>query len=283
MKKIARAILAAALIAAIAFSGYRTLGIQGAYSGEASAREDVAVFKPALPDIEAAVAEKMKPSDRERPADTPDEENTDSKAPDGSDLHSGAQGGTSAAGRSIADLKARYGDAVGWITVPHTGIDYPFVQSDDNDYYLRRDINGKSARAGTIFIDKRCGKDFSDFNTILYGHNMKNGTMFSTLGRFGGKEFFEANRYGAIFLERATYAVEFFAFLVIRPEEHTVYNRPGSGADILGHLDYIRQNARQYRELDLGPADRVVTLSTCSYEFGDARMVLLGRLIEIDP
>ena len=177
--------------------------------------------------------------------------------------------------QGVIDLQAQYPDAVGWLTVPGTRIDYPFVQAADNDYYLRRDLNGDHAMAGTLFMDYRCAKDLSSGNTIIYGHHMKNGSMFGTLKAFAEKDFFGANTRGTICLPHETLTLEFFAYLVVKSTDEKIY-----GADLgEGYFEYVRQNARQYRDIGLTDSDRVVTLSTCSYEFTDARMVLLGRAV----
>ena len=178
------------------------------------------------------------------------------------------------ANQSVIDLQAKYPDVIGWLTVPGTNIDYPFVWYKDNDYYLRRDLNGDYALAGTLFMDCRCEKDFTSQNTIIYGHHMKNGSMFGTLKSFADKAFFEANTQGTIFLPHETITLEFFAYLVVKATDGEIYSAaPGDG-----YLDYVRQNARQWREISLTDEDRLVSLSTCAYEFDGARMVLLAKI-----
>jgi len=175
--------------------------------------------------------------------------------------------------QSIIELQKKYPDAVGWLTVPNTNIDYPFVQGKDNAYYLRRDINGDYALAGTIFMDYRCDRGFTSSNTIIYGHHMKNGSMFGTLKAFADKEFFDANRSGFIYLPHETLTLEFFAYMVIDPAaEKEIYSPERSGT----YIEYVKQNARHSRDASLADSDRVVTLSTCAYEFDNARMVLLA-------
>ena len=173
--------------------------------------------------------------------------------------------------QSIIDLQAEYPGVVGWLTVPGTKIDYPFVWYEDNDYYLRRDLNGEYAVAGTLFMDFRCGKDFTSQNTIIYGHHMKNGSMFGTLKAFADKDFFDANRHGTIYLPQETLTLEFFAYMVVKSTNEKIYG-------IEYNPEYIRQNARQFRDIGLSAGDKIVTLSTCSYEFDNARMVLLARI-----
>jgi len=172
--------------------------------------------------------------------------------------------------QGVIDLQAKYPDVVGWLTVPGTKIDYPFVQAEDNDRYLRGDLDGNYALAGTLFMDCRCAPDFTSNNTIIYGHHMKNGSMFGTIKSFADAEFFDKNQHGTIFLLRQTLKLEFFAYMVVKSTDQQIYNTELN-------LDHVRQNARQYREIELSGEDRFVTLSTYSYEFDNARMILIAR------
>ena len=184
--------------------------------------------------------------------------------------------------QSILDLQSTYADAVGWLSIPNTRIDYPFVQGPDNKHYLHLDLNQQRAAAGTIFLDYRNSPDFSDFNTILFGHHMKNGSMFGTLQHFNDRAFFKENRTGTLFLANRTYEIEFIAFAVIPPNDGIIYNPTiTEDADKLAFLDHVSSVARHYRDANVTESDHIITLSTCSYEFNDARMVLIGKLTEI--
>ena len=177
--------------------------------------------------------------------------------------------------QNIIDLKEQYPDVVGWLTIPNTNVDYPFAWYSDNDYYLRRTLDLKRAEAGTVFMDYRCDKDFKSRNTIIYGHNMKSGRMFATLKSFNNKEFFEANLTGTIYLKNETITLEFFAYMVFNPYKETELYTPDPSES---YVEYVRQNARNYRELNITKQDKIVTLSACSYEFKEARMVLLAKI-----
>ena len=87
-------------------------------------------------------------------------------------------------------MKERNPDTVGWIILPDSKINYPIVKSKDNTEYLTRTFEGKTAKSGAIFMEMYCSDDFSDQNTIIYGHNMKNGSMFRALNDMTDQEFF---------------------------------------------------------------------------------------------
>ena len=184
--------------------------------------------------------------------------------------------------REILDLQAEFSDVVGWLSIPNTRIDYPFVQGKDNDFYLHLDLDQNWAAAGTIFMDYRNNPDFSDFNTILFGHHMQNGSMFGTLQNFDNPAFFDANRSGTMVLADKTYEITFFAFAVLTPDDPLIYNpKIETEADALAFLDHVKHIARYYRDVGATAESRIITLSTCNFEFHDARMVLIGKLSEI--
>ena len=237
-------VAALGFVAVIAYSGRQLGEIDAAYAREAEIHRLVSAYRP-----------------DSAPEHVSHSENADA-----------AQ--SAVINQSVLDLQAQYPDAVGWLTIPHTQIDYPIVQYKDNDYFLRRDITGAYANAGTIFMDCRSRNDFASQNTIIYGHHMKNGSMFGSLKHFDDQAFFDENSSGTVYLPHDTLTLEFFAYMVVDPSDREIFNTAPNDA----YLDYVRQNARHYREIGLASGDRIVTLSTCSYEFADARMVLLARI-----
>jgi sortase B len=241
----------------MAYSAFQIFTIQGRYQAEAALRGELLVYKPTEqppPDISAPLP--LLPAVSGAPA-----------SPEAV-YHP-----------ELSALKALNGDAVGWLTVDGTTIDYPFVKDPDNIFYLHRDIYKNEAYAGTIFMDFRCEADFSAFNTILYGHHMKNGSMFHNLGFFADSVFFDQHRTGRIQLEDRDFELEIFACLTVRPDDQNVYRADGWTQERRDDYSaYIRQTAVCFRETELTPADRVITLSTCAYSFEDARTVVLAKL-----
>jgi len=251
MNGVLKNFLIAVMIGVIAFCGYKAVQIQYGYNAEDVVHAGTMVYKPPVSSSDSA--------GDQTGAATADFEN-----------------------QSIVDLKTKYPDAIGWITIPYTAIDYPFVQAEDNGAYLDEDLDGNYALAGSIFLDYRNSKDFSDFNSILYGHHMQNETMFGALKEFNDKDFFNTNKYGTIFLSDKTYEIQFFAYLVVHVEDDVVFSIPNDEQSALAFQNYIKDNSRHYREISLDPKDRIVTLSTCAYEFANARMLLLGKITQIE-
>ena len=181
---------------------------------------------------------------------------------------------------SIADAQENINkDIVGWITIPNTKIDYPYVQTEDNSYYLNKDINKNDQKAGTLFVDFRCSKDFSSFNTIIYGHHMKNDSMFGTLKKFRNKTFFDTNKTGKIYIQTQTYIFEIFAYIVVDATDLMIYNTIYAREDkVKEYLEYVEDKATHFRDIGVKGGDSIITLSTCGYDYKDARLILLARV-----
>ena len=93
----------------------------------------------------------------------------------------------------FSSLQAINPEIIGWINGKGTRIDYPVLQTDNNDYYLRHMYNREYSLNGAIFMDCRCSKDFSDKNTVIYGHNMRNGAMLEDLEKYKEQVFYDSN------------------------------------------------------------------------------------------
>lgn len=178
-------------------------------------------------------------------------------------------------------LLERNPDTIGWIYCADTHIDYPVVQGPDNDYYLHRLFDGGYSAAGTIFLDAECASDFSYFHSILYGHHMKNGSMFRDLEKFKDEEFFRAHPYLILMTPETNYVIEVFAGYVSSVTEDSWKIEFTDGDDMTAWIEECIEKSN----VDTGvvPANwnRLITLSTCSYEYHNARYVLHGILHEL--
>lgn len=169
-------------------------------------------------------------------------------------------------------------DVVGWIYLEGTVINYPIVQGSDNSYYLNHLFNGKVNGSGAIFLDCRVPADLSGPNSILYGHHMKNGSMFYGLEQYKKQAYYEDHPYVLVMTPQGNYKLEIFSAYVANVAEDAWETEFDSEEAFSQWLD--RSISRSCLKTDIQPTtrDRVMTLSTCSYEFNNARFVVLGVL-----
>ncbi len=169
-------------------------------------------------------------------------------------------------------------EILGWIYSANTPMNYPVVQSDDNDYYLRRMIDGTYNTAGSIFMDYRNNKDLSDLNTIIYGHNMKNNSMFGTLDQYKSQKYYEEHSIMYLITPHQTYKLELIAGLVVNNTSE-VYDIPQDTESLQTLYDYAVKNSTFRADSLLEEGDRLITLSTCSYENDIARYVIMAKIM----
>ena len=175
----------------------------------------------------------------------------------------------------FAGLTSKYPDVVGYIYAAYTGINYPIVQSSSNDYYLDHDLDGNVNNNGSIFMEHLNASDFSDQNTIIYGHNMKSGLMFAHLTNYKNQSYYNAHPYFYIYTPTQNYKLNLYAGFVCEHDDE-VY------ALSLSQSQLEAMAAKSTFKSNIGtPTGNVVTLSTCSYEFDDARYVVVGELVPI--
>lgn len=111
-------------------------------------------------------------------------------------------------------LREQSADVIGWLYCEDTPINYPLAQAGDNSFYLRRLLDGTPNNSGTLFADSRCARDFSDFHTIIYGHNMKNGTMFGTLKKYENQAYYDDHPILWLLTPQGDFQVELLAGFV---------------------------------------------------------------------
>ena len=173
-------------------------------------------------------------------------------------------------------LTAEYPDTVGWLYCEGTPINYPVVQGKDNLRYLRRLPDGSYNAAGSLFADYRCKEVAASGNYIIYGHNMKNGSMFGTLVRYKSQHYYDEHPTLYYLTPERTFRIELIAGFVTKSTGE-VYNTQLSA-------EQVRQFcAESDFSSGITPQDDdvFITLSTCSYEYENARYVVIGRAIEI--
>ncbi|MBK5253254.1 MAG: class B sortase [Peptostreptococcaceae bacterium] len=171
-------------------------------------------------------------------------------------------------------------DVVAWIYSEGTVINYPIVRSSDNNEYLYKLITGKSNSNGTIFVDYRCDEPFIGFNTVIHGHHMNDGSMFCSLENYSDIDYYNEHKIIDIVTPNCWYEMVVFASFVPKAgsEVYTMNIESTEAKDKL--LEYIKANNDIETGVDVTAEDTIVTLSTCAYEFKDARTVVIGKLIE---
>lgn len=176
-------------------------------------------------------------------------------------------------------------DIYGWIVVPGTVIDYPILQHpEETDYYLEHNLDGSKGRPGCIYTQRMNSKDWSDRNTVIYGHNMRVGTMFAGLHDFEDGDFFEENRYIHIYSEDGRILVyEIFAAYAFSDAHilmtYDFHTEEGYGR----YLDTVRESAENNghfrQEAEPDTEDKIITLSTCIRGSSSKRYLVQGVLV----
>jgi len=184
--------------------------------------------------------------------------------------------------RSIMDfmyLRIKNEDIVAWITAPGLPIDLPVVQGKDNSYYLTHLFDHQPNRLGTLFVDVQNAGNFSDKNTVIYGHNMNDGSMFASLANYRKQEFYESFPVMELYTPEGDYKIELFAGYVASGDEPFIRFTFNDETDFLKYIVWLKNRSTFHSSVDVLPEDRIVTLATCTYEYDNARYVVFGKLI----
>jgi len=171
-------------------------------------------------------------------------------------------------------------DVVAWISSPD-GISYPVVQGADNSYYLNHLFDGTENRNGSIFVDCRNAPGFADRNTFIYGHNMRNGTMFAGLANYSSQSYYETYPKLLLTTPEQTWVLQVFAGY-ITPGNSDIYQLTfENDENFEAYLQKIRALSDFTSDVAVTAQDRIVTLSTCTYDYEDARYILHCKLVPV--
>ena len=176
-------------------------------------------------------------------------------------------------------------DVYAWITVPGTVIDYPILQHEtDNTYYLNYNIDGSYGYPGCIYTENLNSKDFTDNNTVIYGHNMKNGTMFAGLHKFEDAAFFEENTKVYIYTPEKELNYTIFA-AYIYDDRHLMYSFDFADSEVYAtYLEDIQNmrsmNALIREDITVTAEDKIITLVTCIGNQPSKRLLVQAVLEE---
>jgi len=183
---------------------------------------------------------------------------------------------------SLSELQGINTDVCAWLTMDGTNIDYPVLRADDNTKYLNQDIYADYSLGGSIFLDYRCSKDFSDQYSLIYGHHMAGGKMFGDIEQFADKSYFDEHPTGWLYLPGRTYQLEIIAFLEVDAYTSVLFNLPLEEGGWEGIAAHIQKDATYRRGAELTDQDHILALSTCAEETTNGRTILIARMIETE-
>jgi len=183
---------------------------------------------------------------------------------------------------NFVDLQTDYPEAMSWIRIEGTRIDYPVAQGKDNQYYVTHLIDGTRNKNGAIFIDYRNSADLSDKNTIFYGHHMKSGAMFAGLVDYKDIAFYREHPIVELFLPEGNYIGEIYSAYITPADSSTFTPKFKNNKKFAEYLEMTMKKSLIDTGIKVTAEDRIVTLSTCTYEYDDARFVVHARLKPVE-
>lgn len=167
---------------------------------------------------------------------------------------------------------------VAWIASAGTPIDYPVVQEEDNVYYLQHLIDDTPNPAGSIFMDAQNAGDFTDANTLIYGHHIENETsMFAELTQYKTQNYYNAHPTMQLYTLQKNMTIEIFA-AHLAPADTILPIRFANAAERQQYIDDAIAKSAFQADCNIAPQDKLITLATCAYDFKNARYIVYGKL-----
>jgi len=178
-------------------------------------------------------------------------------------------------------LGVDYPGIAAWLLSEGTYIDYPIMQGGDNSYYLNHLPDGTKHRSGSVFLDHRSSTDFSDRNSVLYGHMARAGDMFGSLKYYRDKSYFDTPPVMYVFTPEKDYALVLFAGYLLDSGVEVPPISFKDDAAFERHISDIKQRSFFKTDIEVTAEDRIVSLATCAYDYINARWIIVGKLVEI--
>ncbi|MBO4862216.1 MAG: class B sortase [Firmicutes bacterium] len=179
-------------------------------------------------------------------------------------------------------LKAISGNAVAWLYNPGTVINYPVAKTKDNSYYLNHLIDGTYNSNGCFFVDYRNSDGFADANTIIYGHRMKNGMMLSSIANYNKQSYYDEHPVMYLMTPDGTYELHIFSAYVTQSTSAAYKRTFDSDAKFKDWLNNAVRSSYVKTDVQVGPEDHVVTLSTCVKSEDTRRFIVVAKLVKIE-
>ena len=164
----------------------------------------------------------------------------------------------------FAELKALNEDVIAWIEIPETAISYPIVQGEDDVYYLTHTFNDTENSAGAIFMEALSSPDFTDMHTILYGHNMKNGSMFGSLMEYESPSYLVAHPLIFIDTEEGSHAYKIFSCYQVDADSDSYTIGFKADEMYVNFLKKLKERSDYDTGVEVTMEDKIITLSTCT-------------------
>ncbi len=177
-------------------------------------------------------------------------------------------------------LKKINPDVVAWIYAGETNINFPVVHSTDNNYYLVHSFNKTYTDAGAIFIDCNNSPDFTDQNTVIYGHARLDGTMFSALRGYRKQDFYNEHPFITIISDSKIFYYQVFSVNAL--DAYYDYRTPDYGDELEGFCKELKKNSYISSNASVGNSDKILTLSTCTDVIENGRLVVFAVLLNPD-
>ena len=182
----------------------------------------------------------------------------------------------------LKKMQGANSDTIGWLVLDNTKINFPIMQTKDDDYYLNHDEYKNSTKSGAVFLDYQVSPDFINANNLIYAHNLNTpGKGFSELVKYKNRDFFDTHTAGWIYTPDKVYKLEIFSVYVTGASVDPYTWFPSSEDAFEQYLDEIKTNSIYYNDNDIKWGDHIVTFCTCSYEFENARTIVHAKMTEM--
>lgn len=180
-------------------------------------------------------------------------------------------------------LKKVNPDVQGWLYQKGTVINYPVVQGTDNDTYLHTRFDKQWSGGGTLFVDYRMEKDFRGFNSIIYGHHMKDGSMFRSIRGYTKEEgYYDKHKTLELATPHGNYHLVVFSAFITKATDEDTYKMTYDEAEKQAYIDRAWERSElpiTKDSVDVTKNDRLVTLSTCAYDYEEARYIVMCKMV----
>ena len=180
-------------------------------------------------------------------------------------------------------LKKVNPDVQGWLYQKGTVINYPVVQGTDNDAYLHTRFDKQWSGGGTLFVDCRMEKDFKGFNSIIYGHHMKDGSMFRSIRGYTKEDgYYDKHKTLELATPHGNYHLVVFSAFITKATDEDTYKMTYDEAEKQAYIDRTWERSElpiTKDSVDVTKNDRLVTLSTCAYDYEEARYIVMCKMV----